>query len=142
VSDVFAWKIAYRGQSPGLNGEDLGLQARTVQPAGACRTGAVSGTAPRFMTKRRIRFAAFRVFPAGWATSTCTRRSTEEGTLGDAQGPVVRRRFADRRGHDGDDVQDGKTLLVQWLTVGLRTSLAWQTHRSVGLRGRSQRLVT
>jgi hypothetical protein len=36
------------GQSPGLNGEDLGLQARTVQPAGACRTVAVSGTAPRF----------------------------------------------------------------------------------------------
>ena len=35
-------------KSPGLNGEDLGLQARTVQPAGACRNGAVSGTAPRF----------------------------------------------------------------------------------------------
>jgi hypothetical protein len=42
------------GQSPGLSGEDLGLQARTVQPAGACRTGAVSGTAPPFMTKRRL----------------------------------------------------------------------------------------
>ena len=36
----------------------------------------------------------------------------------------------------------GKTLLVQRLTVGLRTSLAWQTYRSVILRGRSQRLVT
>ena len=58
------------------------------------------------MTKRRIRFAVFRVFPPAWATSRRTRRSAAEGTLGDAQGPVVRRRFADRRGHDGDDVQN------------------------------------
>src|SRR5687767_803413 len=29
----------------------------------------------------------------------------QKSTLGDAQEPVVRRRFADRRRHDGDDVQ-------------------------------------
>jgi hypothetical protein len=29
---------------------------------------------------------------------------------------------ADRRRHDGDDVQPGKTVLVQRLTAGLRTS--------------------
>jgi hypothetical protein len=47
----------------------------------------------------------------------------QQGTLGDAQEPVVRRGFADRRRHDGDDVQARQDGCRPW-----RPRRSWSWH--------------